>query len=289
MTKVDNIFLCPDGIIELVSVGSDWDEQDLILRVDPRKGEHRNRDTDRVWTFTKEEKDKFQRLAKEVALLPVGVETYEVNRYTSNFSRSVEVHFRGRTHSDYRSISNPLHCWAIGSRVVVYRRGRSRASHCNNRRPPYPEGTPDAHFFTESDSDALELSRAIKRTITGKRGSADSLESASTVFPGIPKDRTIPLTDLNEKLRLKPNEYITVTPRPEDRIWTTIDKVQLRLGEMEDRHLLNCLEGKFGFAEIRQAMEQVLRNRATLLRARAKYLEVDLDTVLGKVKKVVKP
>lgn len=271
MTKVDNIFLCPDGIIELVSVGSDWDEQDLILRVDPRKGEHRNRDTDRVWTFTKEEKDKFQRLAKEVALLPVGVETYEVNRYTSNFSRSVEVHFRGRTHSDYRSISNPLHCWAIGSRVVVYR-----------------EGTPDAHFFTESDSDALELSRAIKRTITGKRGSADSLESASTVFPGIPKDRTIPLTDLNEKLRLKPNEYITVTPRPEDRLWTTIDKVQVRLGEMEDRHLLNCLEGKFGSAEIRQAMEQVLRNRATLLRARAKYLEVDLDTVLGKVTKTLK-
>lgn len=73
--------------------------------------------------------------------------------------------------------------------------------------------------------------------------------------------------------------------RVEDYTWNCRDGRIMRLGEMTDLHLLNCLEGRHGSEEMREHMVKVLRNRAIGLRSSADGLDSRIDLALQKVKR----
>lgn len=297
---VDQFLVLPSGTIELVNLAKSRFDEKVILRVDPRKPgylttyrpndpcsaavmiEHLGKQEVRFRSA--EDKSEFARIAYLVGCSPIDAETYLVTSYTVD-SAGVSVNYRRRGYGfDHVTLSDPLYCWSRGEVVVFRRKGKNRKGQ-----------TKDVYLITKSQQNAKMLADSVNTKKDKRKERLDATThnpmAEFTGFPWIPKDRGEPgdgmtsLADCKRKFQVD----VSVTTRPEDRLWTTIDKVQVRLGEMEDRHLLNCLEGKFGSAEIRLAMEQVLRNRATLLRSRADHLEVDLDTALGKTKKVVKP
>lgn len=92
--------------------------------------------------------------------------------------------------------------------------------------------------------------------------------------------------DLGAKEVFTPKAVLTKPQqRPEDLIWNCADGRILRLGEMTDLHLLNCLEGRHGSEEMRERMAKVLKNRSAGLRSAADGLDSRIDLALGKVKR----